>query len=234
MYTEQEYSALLARLAELGEQKFRAFNEALMPGTTGTYGVRVPALREIARGLAKQDAAGFLAVARDDTHEERMLQGLVIAAMRCPEEERMERLRIFVPKIDNWAVCDVTCGSLKNAAKYREAYWEFLLPYLDSEREFEVRFAVVLLLSQFLAAEWIEPVLAALTGISHEGYYVKMAVAWALSVCFVKFRAQTLPVFEKDALDAFTHNKAIQKCCESYRVSDADKALLRGLKRKQG
>ena len=76
-------------------------------------------------------------------------------------------------------------------------------------------------------------VLAALTGVSHEGYYVKMAVAWAISICFVKFREKTLPLMESSTLDDFTANKAIQKCCESFRVSEADKALLRGLKRRQ-
>lgn len=233
MFTETEYAALLVRLAELGDEKYRAFNESLMPGTTGTYGVRVPALRAIAKEIAKADAECFLAAARDDTHEERMLQGLVIASMCCTEAARMEWLRIFIPKIDNWAVCDVTCGSLKNAAKNREAYWTFLAPYLASEREFEVRFAVVLLLSQFIAEEWIDTVLAALAGVSHEGYYVKMAVAWAISACFVKFREKTLPLLESSTLDDFTANKAIQKCCESFRVSEADKALLRGLKRRQ-
>ena len=85
MFTETEYAALLMRLAELGEEKFRAFNEKLMPGTTGTYGVRIPLLRTMAKEIIKNDAKGFLAVAQDDTHEERMLQGLVIAGMRCPE-----------------------------------------------------------------------------------------------------------------------------------------------------
>ena len=74
MFTETEYAALLMRLAELGEEKFRAFNEKLMPGTTGTYGVRIPLLRTMAKEIIKNDAKGFLAVAQDDTHEERMLQ----------------------------------------------------------------------------------------------------------------------------------------------------------------
>lgn len=143
----------------------------------------------------------------------------------------MEHLGTFIPKIDNWAVCDVTCGSLKSAAKNREAYWAFLAPYLASKREFEVRFAVVLLLSHFIAPEWIGRVLAVLADISQEGYYVKMAVAWAISVCFVKFREETLLLLENGVLDDFTQNKAIQKCCESFRVSDSDKALLRGMKR---
>lgn len=231
MFTETEYAALLMRLAELGEEKFRAFNEKLMPGTTGTYGVRIPLLRTMAKEIIKNDAKGFLAVARDDTHEERMLQGLVIAGMRCPEAERMKYLGAFVPKIDNWAVCDVTCGSLKSAAKNREAYWAFLTPYLASEREYEVRFAVVLLLSHFIVPEWIGRVLAVLADVSQEGYYVKMAVAWALSVCFVKFREETLLLLENGVLDDFTQNKTIQKCCESFRVSDSDKALLRRMKR---
>ena len=94
-----------------------------------------------------------------------------------------------------------------------------------------MRFAVVLLLSHFIVSEWIERALGALTSVAHAGYYAKMAVAWALSVCFVKFREETLPIFQSHVLDAFTQDKAIQKCCESFRVSDEDKALLRTMKR---
>ena len=80
--------------------------------------------------------------------------------------------------------------------------------------------------------QYIDSTLKELNNVRHDGYYVKMAVAWALSLCFVKQRAKTLVLFQNNELDAFTYNKALQKCRESFRVSDADKALLQNMKRK--
>ena len=109
---------------------------------------------------------------------------------------------------------------------------EFLSGVLQSGREFELRFCAVMLMDYFIQPPYTEDTIQTLCGIRHDGYYVKMAVAWALSVCFVKARESALPVLLDGRLDDFTHNKTIQKCCESYRVSNEDKAYLRSLKRK--
>lgn len=96
-----------------------------------------------------------------------------------------------------------------------------------------MRFAVVSVLDYFIKETYLERVFAIFDRISHEGYYVKMAVAWAVSICFVKYPEETWEYLKRDHLDCFTHNKAIQKARESYRVSKEDKERLLSLKRKE-
>ena len=104
--------------------------------------------------------------------------------------------------------------------------------YLASPREYELRFAVVMLMNYYNDDTYIDNTLKELNNVRHEGYYVIIAVAWALSLCFVKQRAKTMELFQNNELDDFTYNKALQKCRESFRVSDADKTLLQNMKRK--
>ena len=229
-YTSDDYAALLARLSENSDEKYRKFNESLMPGTVNTYGVRAPVLRGFVKELLRGDWRGFLAAARDDTHEELLMQGLVIAGAKCELDEKLTLLRGFIPKISNWAVCDMTAGDCKWKSAQLDAVWDFFEPYLQSENEFEVRFAVVQLMDYFHGNNWIDRTLDAYRSVKHEGYYVTMALGWGLSVFFVKQRERTLPLLEEKVFPPAVHNKAIQKCRESLRVSAEDKAYLNTLK----
>lgn len=229
-YTAQEYQALLTRLRQNSEEKFRRFNESLIPGTAQTYGVRAPVLRTMARELLRSDWRGYLDTAREDSHEEILLQGLVTAGAKCPLEEKLQRMRLLIPKLSNWAQCDMTAGDCKWKERDLDAVWAFFEPDLHSPQEFEVRFAVVQLMDYFAGDAWIDRALAAYRSVTHEGYYVTMALAWGLSVFFVKQREKTLPLLEAKVFPPAVHNKAIQKCRESFRVSAEDKAYLKTLK----
>lgn len=211
------------QLQELAEEDFREFNKKLMPGTENVLGVRLPVLRKIARSLAKDDFRLYLSGAEGDTHEELMLQGLVIGYANMEDAERMLHLRQFIPKINNWAICDSCCMGYSFMEKDRGTWFPFLREYWKSEREFEIRFAVVALFSHFAEEEYVEQIFQIFSSIQHEGYYVKMAVAWAISVFYIKFKEQTEQFLMENGLDAFTQNKAIQKIRESYRVSKEDK-----------
>ncbi len=220
-------------LAALSEEKYKAFNDSLIPGGRQSYGVRMPHLRAMAREIAAGDWQTFLEICPTDYHEERVLKGLVIAAAPCTAEERMEQICAFVPLIDNWAVCDPFCAALREAEAQQDLYWELACSYLDSREEYSLRFAAVLLLEHFLNDRYIDRVLEIYEGMQHEGYYLKMAVAWGLSIAYVHYPQKTLTVFQRGRLDDFTHNKAIQKCRESLRVTPEDKAMLQSLKRKK-
>ena len=124
------------------------FTAALMPGVENVLGIRLPVLRKIARQIAAGDWRTYLAEAEDFYFEERMLQGLVIGCARCTPAEKLEHVARFVPKIDNWAVCDCFCWRLKAAE--RQPMWEFIQPYFRSEAEYDVRFAVVTGLGNFV------------------------------------------------------------------------------------
>lgn len=216
------------KLFALKDEKYRQFNASLLPDIDNVIGVRVPDVRKLAKELAKTD--GWQNYKDDLYYEEIMIQGLVIGYAKLEAQERLEYLRIFVPKINNWGVCDVVCSNLKFVNKNKALVWDFLQPYLVSEKEFEIRFVVVMLLDYFIDDEYIDRVLKILDSISHEGYYAKMAVAWALSVCFVKQWDKTLEYFKHSNLPKWTFNKTVQKTCESFRVPDDRKKLLKKMR----
>lgn len=162
--------------------------------------------------------------------EERMLRGMVIGYAPCPIAEKLEHTARFVPSIDNWAVCDSFCWRLE--AGEREPAWRFLQPYFRSEQPYEVRFAVVMALGNFVYEEHIDDLLGLLGGIRHNHYYVRMGVAWAVSVCFVKFPERTRAwLTEACPLEDRTYNKSLQKIVESLRVDATTKEEVRALKR---
>lgn len=216
-----------AELARMVEPDYAAFAQKLLPGTDDLLGVRLPNLRRLARRIAKGDAAAYLAAAGDDTFEERMLQGMVIGYWDAPVDEVLARAASFVPKIDNWSVCDSFCSGLHLARTAPQRVWEFLLPYLHDARPFAVRFAVVMLLMYYIDAAHLPAVLAALAEVRHEDYYVKMAVAWAASMCYAAFPRETRTWLREMPLDEETYRKTIRKICESRQVCGAEKQRLR-------
>ena len=146
-------------------------------------------------------------------------------------KEVLSIIKNFVPKIDNWAVCDIFCSGLKIVNKNKETVWNFIQKYLKSKKEFELRFAIVMMLDYFICEKYIDRVLTILDNIKHEAYYVKMAVAWTISVAFVKFKDKTMKYLKKNNLDDWTYNKALQKICESLRVSKETKKIIKAMKR---
>ena len=219
------------KLLELADEKYKNFQEGLCPNTNNIIGVRVPALRNLAKEIAKGDINTYLKNAKSDYYEETMLQGMVIGLAKIDFKQTCKYISSFIPKIDNWAVCDVTVSGLKMVKKHLDEMLLFLKPYLKSKKEFELRFAIVVLLNFYITEKYIDFVLETLNQIKHDGYYVKMAVAWAISITFIKFPQKTMKLLKKNNLDDFTYNKALQKIVESYRVDDKTKKKIKKMKR---
>ena len=236
--------ALREHLLSLQDTKYQKFHSALCPGIDNIIGIRIPVLRKLANEILRDgDYPTYLQKALYEPFvysEEATLCGMILGLLKIDFTELLENLNIFVPRIDNWAVCDVTCGGLKGFKKNQAQGREFLQQYLASPREYELRFAVVMLMNYYNDDTYIDSTLkelnnvlsAALLAPNGKGLRPWEFVAWALSLCFVKQRAKTMVLFQNNELDDFTYNKALQKCRESFRVSDADKALLQNMKRK--
>lgn len=206
--------------------EYKAFHSKLVPNISADniIGVRIPVLRKLAKSIAKNNADFPV-----EYYEEKMIKGFLIGYKKLGVDERLKELAEFVPLIDNWAVCDCVCSTLKFTEKNREEVWDFLMQYKNGS-EYEVRFFVVMLMDYYLVDEYIDRVNDMLLSIDREEYYVNMAVAWALSVAFVKYEDKVMEIFEKKMLPIWVHNKAIQKTCESFRVSKETKAYIRTLK----
>lgn len=219
------------QLVELADADYQKFSAALLPTIDNVIGVRLPELRKLAKTIAKRDWRAYLEHAESDYFEEVMLQGMVLGYVKADLEEILHYITDFIPKIDNWSVCDSFCTGLKFTLKNKEQMWDFIVPYLLSEKEYEIRFAVVMMLNFFIEGAYINRILQLLDKVRHEGYYVKMAVSWALSMCYVKMPAATIDYLRTNTLDDFTYNKALQKITESYRVDPETKKMIRGMKR---
>lgn len=230
-WTEDRYRDLTDTLRSLAEEPYRAFHQRLVPEVNNLLGVRLPLLQAISREIAKGDWASYLQAARTDTYEETMLQGLVIGRIRADLDTVWPLVEEFVPKVDNWGVCDSFCAGLKIVGSHRAEVWPRLLPYLRSEQEFACRFGVVVLLDFFVVDDYIDRVLEELLRIRSEAYYIQMGVAWALSLCFVRYPQRTESALRQSPPPAAIYQKALQKIVESRRISAEERERVRVWKR---
>lgn len=228
---------VLEKLRERRDEEYKEFNDRILNcPTVPTLGVRVPDIRRTAREVARADWREYLdemeARGEVEFHEEHTLWGMVIGLAKMDREERRRRLDLWIPGCLSWADCDICNSTLKFMKKDREYWYGYITGWLNHPQPFAVRVAIVTLMGYFVDEEYIDRVLAIFSGAYGEDeYYIKMAQAWALSVCFVKFRDKTLELLRDAPMDDWVRNKAIQKCRESYRVSREDKELLKSLKR---
>lgn len=231
-----DMDALVARLAAQGDPSYADFSLKLTPGVTQpALGVRLPVLRSIAKEIVRGDWRGFLdAGVEQPLYEMRMLCAIVLGSAKCPADEKIARLDAFLPRVDNWAVCDTLCTSLRPDAASREALFDFCLACAASDIEYRKRFGLVMLMNRYHDAPHIGRTMAVYRTFAHAGYYARMGAAWGLATLWLHDREGALAILTESLWDPFTHNKAIQKLCESYRVSASDKALARGLRRKEG
>lgn len=229
-----DFRELRQYLCSLAEPKYQKFTSSLIPNVPADYilGVRIPTLRKIAREIAKGDWEAYLSSSSDDYLEEVMLQGMVIGSANMPIEETLKWVAWFIPKINNWSVCDSFCASLKMTKKHMQEVWEFIEDYLRDDREYFIRFGVVMLLDYYTDEAYVTRALQLLDGIKSEYYYVKMAVAWAVSMYYLSDPQQTLEFLKNCHLDDFTYNKSLQKITESLKVDKETKAFIRSMKRK--
>ncbi|HBJ2611902.1 TPA: DNA alkylation repair protein [Clostridium botulinum] len=220
------------QIFELADEKYQKFSSSLLPNTDNILGVRLPQLRKLAKAIAKDDWREFMANYDSKYFEEIMLQGLVLGYVKADIEEILQYVADFIPKIDNWSVCDSFCAGLKFTKNNMERVWNFIQPFLSSNKEFEVRFGVVMLLDFYINDKYIDEVIKFLDAIKHPGYYAKMAVAWTISICYIKFPKQTMEYLKNNTLDDFTYNKSLQKITESLRVDKETKIIIKSMKKK--
>lgn len=206
------------------DDKFRKFTSALIPGVDNILGVRMGELKKIAKELACNpcDLTDNLKE-KDIYFEETMVRGLSIGFLRGDINEIISKIKGFIPRINNWAVCDSFCANLKITRKYKEEMWKLIEMYAISERTYEARFAIVLALDYFIEDNYIQDVFNVLERVKSKDYYVQMAIAWAVSICFINDKESTIKYLVNNHLDNWTLNKSIQKIRESKRVSTRDK-----------
>ena len=219
-------------LEKIAEENYRIFTAKLIPNIDNLLGVRLPKLRKIAKKIVQLDYEYYLAMDNHLYFEEVMLQGMIIGEIKLPWTERSRYVKQFISKIDNWSVCDSFCCGLKFEVSEKELVWQFLQPYFASDKPYDIRFAVVMLLFYFVDDEYAQKAFTLFDQIKNDDYYVKMAVAWAISIYFRELPTLTMSYLQKNQLDDWIYNKALQKITESLKVDSSTKIIIRSMKRK--
>ena len=226
-----DVSFKIAKLAE-GNESYAAFNQRIVNTKMPVIGVRVPDLRRLARELAPDMSAADiteLLTVQNESFDYVLLCGLLITHARLDDQTAIDLTKQYLPHVDSWAHIDTFVEKQRRFAS--EIWWDFALECLQSEAEFTVRYGVISLMTNFLDEAHIDQVFAALRNVKHDGYYVKMALAWLYATAAVNFFELTLAELENEHIDAWTRNKAYQKMRESRRFTPEQQAII--LKNKQ-
>lgn len=220
-------------LLELKDEEYGKFQKKLCPDTNlEIIGIRIPKLRNLAKELAEEDYKYYLKSIENKYFEEIILEGLIIGYCKVDIYEKLELIKEFVPKIDSWSITDTFCPTLKIKEKDLEKVWDFIMPYLKSNKEFEVRFAIIMMLDYYITDQYVDEVIECLDKVDNEGYYAKMAVAWTFAEIGIKYYDKLIKYLKgNNKLDTFTYNKTLQKLRESYRISSEQKEELKKMKR---
>lgn len=229
-WTKATYEELVADLLLHAQEEYRKFSSKLLPGTVNMIGIRLPMLRKIAIQIAKGNYHEYFQYVTTNHFEEVMLEGFVIGYLKEEISYIGARIQMFVPKIQNWSVCDSFCSSLKITKSNKEWMYSLIRNYSYSKKEFELRFFIVMLLNYYIEEERILEILQLCERIPCTDYYVSMAVAWNISICYVKFEKITLNFLMNCKLDAVTYARTLQKICESRQVSQEKKLIIHSMR----
>ena len=219
-------------LFENQDFKYRDFQANLTPNLEkeSFIGVRTPVLKAYAKQLIKEGRE-LLALSElpHRYFEENQLHAFIISSEKS-FEKCIAEVEGFLPFVDNWATCDQLRP--KCFAKNKEKLLPYIYKWIESGKTYSVRFGVGMLMCHFLDCDFDEKYLKTVSAIRSDEYYINMMVAWYFATALAKQYEKTLPFIENRALDKWTHNKAIQKAVESYRITDEQKVYLKTLKMK--
>lgn len=224
-------TAVQKELFSMQDEAYRAFQAKLMPTVDmeTIIGVRTPALRKFAKAFAKTDkAAEFLHTLPHRYYEENNLHAFLVEQIR-DFDACIAALDAFLPYVDNWATCDSMAP--KVLGKHQEKLPGHIRRWLSGEETYTVRFAVGLLMRYFLDDSFSPEYLQWVANLKSEEYYIRMMAAWYFATALAKQYEAALPVLQMGVLETWTHNKAIQKALESYRITPEQKVFLRTLRR---
>ena len=237
---------LVKRLLVEQDLKYRDFHASLLPNIDKKtiIGVRVPTMRKIAKEFASSatpvELDKFLDKLPHKYFEENQVHLFVVERIK-DFDECVRRIEQFLPYIDNWAVCDGK--SPKALLKDESRFYAKICEWLKSAKPYTVRFGVNMLMAFFLDDRFDKSQLKLVAAIDEnlfddagraecptDRYYVQMVIAWYMATALAKQWDATFPYIKGRKLSPWIHNKTIQKACESYRITDAQKKILRGLK----
>ena len=217
------------RLCELSDPVYREFQAKLIPNVSidRIIGVRIPEIRKLAKNVDKAEAEEFMRSLPHSSVDEDILHGVLISSIK-DYSACMSELERFLPYVDNWAVCDTM--SPKCFSKHKSELLPKIYEWMASDKTYTIRFGIGMLMRCFLDVDFEPRFLDDVAKVRSDEYYVNMMIAWYFATALAKQWEHAVKYIEDRRLDKWTHNKAIQKACESYRITPEQKAYLKTLK----
>lgn len=215
----------------LQDKKYQEFQSKLIPTIEpeSMIGVRTPELRKMAKEIGKrEDAPEFLSDLPHTYFDENQLHAFILSGekefTKCIKE-----VEAFLPYVDNWATCDQM--SPKIFKKHRQELLTHIETWLHAKETYTIRFGIGMLMEHFLDEDFDIKYPQMVAKIRSQEYYVNMMIAWYFATALAKQYDSILPFITEQRLEKWTHNKAIQKARESYRITKEQKEFLKGVKR---
>lgn len=220
-------------LFKMQDMDYRDFNSKLIPTVDkeSMIGIRTPELRKYAKQLGKSsEVKEFLQALPHKYFDENQLHAFIISEIK-DFKNCIAEINRFLPYIDNWATCDQL--SPKIFKKHHSELFAYIKDWLKSDKVYMLRFGIGMLMEHFLDEDFDIIYPETVSKIRSDEYYVNMMIAWYFATALAKQYESIIPFIENRSLDIWTHNKAIQKALESYRISTEQKTYLRELKIKK-
>lgn len=221
----------LALLAA-GNEEYASFNKRVVNTRKNLLGVRVPDMRKLAKELSKQtsfsDIFEYLKELDRTSYEQVLLAGLIINRAALDDKNAIKLAEQYIKLADSWAEIDIFASKRR---KFNEKlWWDFAVKSLASKNEFVVRYGIIEMMANYLNKSYIEQVFANLRSVQHDGYYVRMGMAWLYATAAIDFYEQTLKEVKTAPLAAWTKRKALTKMLESSQFASVQKDEIRQLR----
>lgn len=218
IWTINDYEEFIKYLYSLQDLKYREFHKKLIV-SDDLIGIRTPQLKKIARSISKGNYKSFFEVQKLELYEEKIIRGFIIGYIDNPIAE----FNKFVPYMDNWAICDLTVSNMKWFKNNKDL--DLIDKYINK------RVGYVILLNYFIDIKYLDYIYDYCDRSNTQEYYVKMAISWLLSICYINYKEETLSYLKRAKIDKFIYNKTLQKIIESNKISKEEKDCLRKMKK---
>ena len=221
---------ILDKLKAASDSTYKEFQSKLVPGINKEVilGVRTPDLRRITKELkGSKEAEEFLNTLPHNYYEENLLHFFLISEIK-DFEACIKAVNTFLPYVDCWPVSDQ--ATPKVFKKNHKKLITIVKDWIDSDLIYTSRFGMRILMNEYLGEDFKPEYLDWIACKKGDDYYIKMMVAWFFATALAKRYDESIIYIKEKKLEPWTHNKAIQKAIESFRVTDEHKAFLKTLK----
>ena len=195
-------------LESLTDLEYKKFNSSIVNTKLNIIGIRIPLLKGIAKEISKGNVEEYLKIIDKNYYESIMIYGLVLS--KCSEEYIDRYIMMFLDCIDNWAICDTFCSSLKIVNKKLGKYWIYFTGLIDPAKEFQTRVSLIILMNYYLNDNYIDRVLNIVCNIKSDYYYINMGISWLLSVAIINYEDKVVSILESKCLSKFVQNKTFR------------------------